>query len=146
MALKAMGRQRVSSRVWRRVRILQLLARGWTMADAGEAVGTYPREVRRVGWRYLKGGLAEALGEEARPKQARLLDARKEAAIVAMVCAPPPPGRSRWTLTLIAEEATRRGIVAKVGRETIHRMLARHELKPWREKKCGASRSWTRST
>jgi hypothetical protein len=90
--------------------------------------------VRRVGWRYLKGGLAEALGEEARPKQARLLDARKEAAIVAMVCAPPPPGRSRWTLTLIAEEATRRGIVAKVGRETIHRMLARHELKPWREK------------
>ncbi len=134
VALKAMGRQRVSSRVWRRVRILQLLDRGWTMADAGEAVGTYPREVRRVGRRYLKGGLAEALGEEARPKQARLLDARKEAAIVAMVCAPPPPGRSRWTLTLIAEEATRRGIVAKVGRETIHRMLARHELKPWREK------------
>lgn len=133
-ALKALGRKRVSARVWRRVRILQLLDRGWTMADAAEAVGTYPREVRRVGWRYLKGGLSEALGEDARPKQARLLDARQEAAIVAMVCAPPPPGRSRWTAVLIAQEATRRRIVAKVGRETIRRMLTRHELKPWREK------------
>ena len=66
-ALKALGRKRVSARVWRRVRILQLLDRGWTMADAAEAVGTYPREVRRVGWRYLKGGLSEALGEDARP-------------------------------------------------------------------------------
>ena len=115
------------------------------MADAGIAVGTYPREVRRVGWRHLKGGLAEALGEGARPKQAKMLDARQQAAIVAMVCAPPPPGRSRWTLMLIAEEATRRRIVAKAGRETIRRMLTRHELKPWR-KKCGASRTWTRST
>jgi hypothetical protein len=35
---------------------------------------------------------------------------------------------------LIAQEATRRGIVAKVGRETIRRLLTRHELKPWREK------------
>jgi len=132
--LKTVSRQRVSARVWRRVRILQLLDRGWTMTDTAEAVGTYRREVRRVGWRFLKSGLGAALGEEARPKQARLLDARKEAAIVAMVCAPPPPGRSQWTLTLIAEEAGRRKIVAKVGRETIRRMLARHELKPWREK------------
>jgi hypothetical protein len=62
------------------------------------------------------------------------LDTRQEAAIVAMVCAPPPSGRSEWTLTLIAEEAGRRRIVAKVGRETIRRMLKRHELKPWREK------------
>jgi hypothetical protein len=132
--LKALGRQKVSARVWRRARILQLLDRGWTMADAASAVGTYPREVRRIGWRFLKGGLAEALGEDARPKETRLLDARKEAAIVAMVCAPPPPGRAEWTLALIAEEAARRKIVAKVGRETIRRMLHRHELKPWREK------------
>ncbi|MFL5292871.1 MAG: helix-turn-helix domain-containing protein [Myxococcales bacterium] len=93
------------------------------MADAASAVGTYPREVRRVGWRYLKAGLAEALGEDARPKQAKMLDAKQQAAIVAMVCAPPPSGRSRWTLMLVAEEAVRRRIVAKVGRETIRRML-----------------------
>lgn len=132
--MKALAKKKVKARVWRRVRILQLLDRGWTMADTATAVGTYPREIRRVGWRFLKGGLAEALGEDVRPTSPRLLDARMEAAIVAMVCAPPPPGRSRWTLTLIAEEATRRKIVARVGRETIRRTLNRHELKPWREK------------
>ncbi len=134
VTLKALGRDRLSARVWRRVRILQLLDRGWTLADTAMAAGTYPREVRRVGRRFLQGGLLAALGEEARHKQERLLDTRKEAAIVAMVCAAPPPGRSRWTTALIAEEASRRKIVAQVGRETIRRMLKRHELKPWREK------------
>ncbi|HEY7725046.1 MAG TPA: helix-turn-helix domain-containing protein [Anaeromyxobacteraceae bacterium] len=133
-AVKALARKPVKARVWRRVRILQLLDQGWTMADTATAAGTYPREVRRVRGRFLAGGLADALGEDARPKQSRLLDTRQEAAIVAMVCAPPPAGRSEWTLTLIAEEAGRRRIVAKVGRETIRRMLKRHELKPWREK------------
>jgi hypothetical protein len=51
-----------------------------------------------------------------------------------MVCGPPPTGRAQWSLSLIAEEAGRRRIVATVGRETIRRMLNRHELKPWREK------------
>ena len=103
------------------MRILQLLDRGWTLADTAAGAGTYPREVRRVGRRFLAGGLSEALGEDARPKQERMLDARKEAAIVAMVCAPPPPGHSRWPTALIAEEASRRKTVAKVGRETIRR-------------------------
>ena len=134
MALKALSRERLSARVWRRVRVLQLLDRGWTQTDTATAAGTYPREVRRVGRRFLEGGLSAALGEEARHKQERKLDPRKEAAIVAMVCAPPPVGRSRWSMALIAEEAARRKIVAKVGRETIRRMLKRHELKPWREK------------
>lgn len=133
-ALKVLARKAVKARVWRRVRILQLLDQGWTMADAATAAGTYPREVRRIRQRFLAGGLFEALGEDARPKPARLLDARQEAAIVAMVCAPPPPGRAEWSTALIAQEAGRRGIVAKVGRETIRRMLKRHELKPWREK------------
>ena len=131
-ALKVLARKKVKARVWRRARILQLLDQGWTMADAATAAGTYPREVRRVRLRFLAGGLVEALGEDAKP--ARLLDARQEAAIVAMVCAPPPPGRAEWSAALIAEEAGRRRIVAKVGRETIRRMLKRHELKPWREK------------
>lgn len=133
-AVKVLGRKPVKARVWRRVRILQLLDEGWTVDATAVAAGTFPREVRRVRERFLAGGLAEALGEDARPKQRRLLDTRQEAAVVAMVCAPPPPGRAEWTLELIAEEAGRRRIVAKVGRETIRRMLKRHELKPWREK------------
>jgi hypothetical protein len=42
----------VSARTWKRIRILKLLHEQWALADVAVAVGTYPREVRRVGWRY----------------------------------------------------------------------------------------------
>src|SRR6266498_5568538 len=71
-ALKVLARKKVKARVWRRVRTLQLLDQGWTMADAAKAAGTYPREVRRVRLRFLAGGLVEALGEDARSEERRV--------------------------------------------------------------------------
>jgi hypothetical protein len=90
--------------------------------------------VRRVGWRYLELGLEAALTDDPRPKPPKLLDATQQAAIVAMVCGPPPPGHARWTIVLTAREAQQRGVVGTVGRETIRRLFASHALKPWREK------------
>jgi hypothetical protein len=78
--------------------------------------------------------LDAALTDDPRPKPEKMLDAHKQAAIVAMVCGPPPPGHARWTIVLTALEAQRRGLVPKVGRETIRRLFVSHELKPWREK------------
>jgi hypothetical protein len=124
----------VSARTWKRIRILELLHDQWTLADVAEAVGTYPREVRRVGWRYLDRGVQEALTDDPRPKPPKRLDMRQQAAIVAMVCAPPPAGLARWTIRVTTAEAKRRGIVADVGRETVRQVLAHHALKPWREK------------
>lgn len=124
----------VSARTWKRIRILELLHEQWTLADVAEAVGTYPREVRRVGWRYLDRGVEEALTDDPRPKPPKLLDTRQQAAIVALVCGPPPAGYARWTIRVTTAEAKRRGIVAAVGRETVRQVLAHHELKPWREK------------
>jgi hypothetical protein len=124
----------VSARTWKRIRILELLDKQWTLADVADALGTYPREVRRVGWRYLERGVQAALTDDPRPKPAKLLDTRQQAAIVAMVCGPPPGGYARWTIRVTTEETKRRGIVADVGRETIRQVLADHELKPWREK------------
>jgi len=124
----------VSARTWKRIRILELLHEQWSLAEVAEAIGTYPREVRRVGWRYLERGVPDALTDDPRPKPARLLDTRQQAAIVAMVCGPPPDGYARWTVRITTEETKRHGIVADVGRETIRQVLARHELKPWRKK------------
>jgi hypothetical protein len=138
------GGRRLSERRWRRIRILELLDRRWNLSQIAVAVGTCPREVRRVGWRYLELGMGAALTDDPRPK--KLLDATQQAAIVAMVCGPPPPGHARWTVVLTAAEAQQRGVVRKVGRETIRRLFVSHALKPWREKKCGACRSSTRST
>lgn len=120
--------------VSRRIQILRLLDEGWTLTAAAEATGTYRREVRRVGWRYLEGGLEQALSDEERRKMAPMLDSVKSAALIAMVCGPPPEGRTRWTLSLIANEAKRRRIVRSISRETVRRTLARQDIKPWREK------------
>ena len=124
----------VSARTWKRIRILELLGQQWHIADVATAVGTYPREVRRVGWRYIERGVAAALVDDPRPIPPKLLDTRQQAAIVAMVCGPPPAGYARWTIRVTTEEAKRQGIVADVGRETVRQVLAHHELKPWREK------------
>ena len=124
----------VSARTWKRIRILELLHEQWALGDVAEAVGTYRREVRRVGWRYLDCGVRAALSDDPRPKPPKLLDTRQEAAIVALVCGPPPDGYARWTVRVTTEETKRRGIVADVGRETVRQVLAHHELKPWRKK------------
>jgi hypothetical protein len=124
----------VSARTWKRIRMLELLHERWSLTDVAAAIGTYPREVRRVGWRYLAQGVQAALIDDPRPKPVKLLDTRQQAAIVAMVCGPPPAGYARWTVRVTTEETKRLGIVADVGRETIRQVLAHHELKPWRKK------------
>ena len=123
----------VSARTWKRIRMLAVLHEHWALGDIAAAVGTYPREVRRVGWRYIERGVQAALTDDPRPKPPKLLDTRQQAAIVAMVCGPPPAGYARWTVRVTTEESKRRRIVADVGRETIRQVLAHHELKPWRK-------------
>lgn len=124
----------MSARTWRRVRVLELLDEGVSVRGTAKAVGTFPREVSRVGKRYLARGLRAALTDEPRGKPDPLLDSTQTAAVVAMVCGPPPEGRARWTVRLVAEQAVDRGITSHVGRETIRIVLATHDLKPWREK------------
>ena len=128
------GRASLTARTWRRIRVLLLLDQGETVRATAVAVGGYPREISRVGKRYLNDGLRKALTDDARPKPAPKLDSAQQAALVAMVCGPPPDGRARWTVRLLAQEARTRGVVDSVGRETIRIVLARHDLKPWREK------------
>jgi transposase len=134
LAVRKSKGKRMSARTWRRVRVLELLDEGLSVRATAKAVGTYPREVSRVGKRYVARGLDAALTDEARGKPEKRLDSTQEAAIVAMVCGPAPEGRARWTVRLVTDEAKRRGISSQVGRETIRIVLASHELKPWREK------------
>ena len=65
----------------------------------------------------------------------RRLDIAQSQRIIAVVCSPAPEGQARWSVLVIAEEAVKRKLVARVGRETIRILLRDHELKPWRGKK-----------
>jgi hypothetical protein len=63
-----------------------------------------------------------------------LLNASEKQRVIAMVCSQPPEGQARWTARLIAEQAVKRKLVPRVGRETMRVLLTSHDLKPWREK------------
>jgi transposase len=93
-----------------------------------------PQAVRRLGHRYAQAGLDAALYERPRPGAAEVLDTSQKQRIIAMVCGDPPEGQARWTVRLVAEEAVKRKLVPRVGRETIRILLLHHDLKPWREK------------
>lgn len=120
---------------WRRVHMLRLLDRGDSVADVAAALMTHPREVRRVGWRYLDMGLEASLVDEERGIPPKTFDATQESSLVALTCSEPPDGYARWTLRLLAKHCFERGIVdEKVSYEVVRTVLRKHDLKPWREK------------
>jgi len=117
-----------------RALVLRQMDGGRTTVEAGAAVGISAKAAWEIGKRYLEGGLERAIYDAPRPGQKPLLDAEHGQRIIAMVCGPPPAGRARWTVRLIAQEAVKRKLVEHVSRATVHLLLQSHDLKPWREK------------
>src|SRR5438045_9121860 len=83
-AIASAMRGAISARTWKRMRMLKMLDEGNNLGETANALGTHPREVRRVGWRYLERGLQAARVDEPRPVPPQLLDAMQEAAVVAV--------------------------------------------------------------
>ncbi len=119
--------------VLRAMALLQL-AKGVSAPRIAEFIALTPQAIRKVGHRYEEGGLDRALYEKERPGAAALLEDSQKQRIIAMVCAGPPEGHARWTVRLVAEQAVKKRLVPRVGRETIRVLLLSHDLKPWREK------------
>ena len=121
-------------RVVLRALALLHLHRGQSPPAVAKLVRLTPQAIRNIAERYRRGGLATALFEKPRPGAAEVLAASEKQRIVAMVCSEPPLGAARWTVRLVAQEAVKRRLVPRVGRETIRILLQSHDLKPWREK------------
>ena len=119
--------------VLRALALLQL-AKGASAPRISQVVPLTAQAIRTIGHRYQQGGLEAALFERQRPGAAAVLDDSQKQRIIAMVCSDPPEGRARWTVRLVAQEAVKRRLVPRVGRETIRILLLDHDLKPWREK------------
>lgn len=121
-------------RVVLRAIALEQLHDGQTAPAVARMIHFSPQAVRRVAHRYQKDGLDGALYERQGRGSKELLDDSDKQRVIAMVCSSPPEGQARWTVRLIAEEAVKRKLVPRVGRETIRVLLSSHDLKPWREK------------
>lgn len=113
---------------------LRQLDDGQKMCQVAAGVGLTRKTVRLTAERYAEGGLEQALYEGPRSGSAPLLDTQQRQHIIALACSGPPAGRARWTVRLLTEEAIKRKLVPRVGRETIRILLQNHDLKPWRGK------------
>ena len=119
--------------VLRALALLQL-AKGVSAPRLSSVIPMTPQAIRKVGHRYHEGGLERAIYEKQRPGAIPLLEESQKQRIIAMVCSDPPKGYARWTVRLVAEEAVKRRLVPRAGRESIRILLLHHDLKPWREK------------
>jgi transposase len=121
-------------RVILRALALEQLSLGLTAPAVARIVHLTPQAVRRIGHRYKRGGLESALFERQGRGAKPLLEESEKQRIIALVCGPPPEGNARWTVRLVTEQAVKRKLVPRVGRETVRILLLSHDLKPWREK------------
>lgn len=99
-----------------------------------EVLNIHRRTIVRIRQRFVAEGEVNALNRKARtaPPTPPKFDSADEAHLVALVCSEPPAGRARWTLSLLASELTRLGIVTSVCPETVRRVLKKTNSSPGR--------------
>ena len=90
-----------------------------------EALGMHVNTVARVRKDFAAGGPDAAFGRKPRetPPVPPKIDGHVEAHLIAIHCGPPPEGRARWTLKLLAGELKARNLVTEVSIETVRRAL-----------------------
>lgn len=95
-----------------------------TDVAVAEACGVSPRTVARVRECFATTGLAATLNGRPRPgRRAWVLDRAGEDRLIALASGPPPEGRNRWSLRLLADRAVAQSILPRANHETVRRAL-----------------------
>jgi hypothetical protein len=116
---------------------VQLKARVLLMADEGkwgegfpdaqiiEDLDTTASMVYRARRTLVEDGIDAVLCRKQRqtPAVSPIFDGAKEARLIQLACSDAPPGRSRWTLRLLAGRVVELGIVEAVSFNTVGRVL-----------------------
>jgi transposase len=93
--------------------------------EIAERLGMHDNSVDRIRKQFVQEGEAAALERKVRetPPVPAKIDGHVEAHLIAICCGPAPEGRVRWTLTLLASELKRKGLVTGVCAETVRQTL-----------------------
>lgn len=93
--------------------------------EIAERLGLHDNSVDRIRKQFVQEGEAAALERKVRatPPVPAKIDGQVEAHLIAICCGPAPEGRVRWTLTLLAGELKRKGLVTGVCAETVRQTL-----------------------
>jgi len=95
-----------------------------TDEEIAAALDISTRTIERVRQRFVEEGLSTALlPKPSKRIYARALDGRQEAYLIALACSPPPTGKRRWTLRLLAERVVELGYTDTVSHETVRQVL-----------------------
>lgn len=90
--------------------------------------------VERVRKRCIERGVEACLERKPQenPSRPRKLDGAAEAQLVRLACSSPPAGRSRWTLSLLANGLIELKVFDTVSKSTIQRGLKKMNSSPGR--------------
>ena len=100
----------------------------WPDVQVAEAFGVHVTTVERLRKRFVEQGLEAALERNKRDNYTRTLDGNAEAHLVAIACSDPPPGRSEWSLRLLADRLVELSVVDSVSYMTVSRTLKKMNL------------------
>ena len=95
----------------------------WTDSEIAEALEVHGNTVYNVRRRLVEQGLEAAVNRKKLPPRLRKLDGAQEARLLALACGPPPEGRARWSLRLLAERLVALDIVDEISHETVRQTL-----------------------
>ena len=103
---------------------------GWKITDICEALAMGPSTLERLKKRFLEGGLSSALERKPLDTSRRdiKLDGVFEARLIALACSPPPEGRSRWTVRLLADKCVELNYIYSVSAMSVQRTLKKTNL------------------
>jgi len=103
----------------------------WSDAHITTALDVGESTVHRVRQAFVEESLDAALNpKRASGRQYRKLDGAMEARLVALACSPPPEGRQRWTMELLADKLVELKVVQSIGRECVRTTLKKTNLSP----------------
>lgn len=99
--------------------------------EVAAAVHVSRPTVERVRKAFVEEGLERALNaKRAHRTRPPAFDGESEATLVALACSPPPEGRARWTLKLLADRLVELEVFESISYETVRQVLKKTSSNP----------------
>jgi hypothetical protein len=92
--------------------------------------GVSARTVARVRERFATDGLALALQGRPHPGSRPTLSTEQETRLLALACSPPPAGRARWSVRLLAARVVELAQLPPISRELVRTTLKKTASSP----------------
>ena len=88
--------------------------------------------VHTIRRKYSESGIEAAVGRKKRdvPPIEPKITGDVEAKVIALSCGSPPPGRSRWSLRLLADKAVELQYIDSISHEAVGRLLKKRTQTP----------------